>query len=130
MLRLFASAAVVASVLIALLAGGLRLTSDPGIEVRYFLTSIWCVVPVAWGCWALLTPRNWLPQRIPMWGAILGAIAGMMAVFVLDLPGRFAGQPFPSWLRGIGVLFAAGVYYVLWMIVRRVYGSIVVPSSV
>ena len=127
MLQLFASATVVASVVIALASGSLRLSSDPDLEMRYLLTSLWCVVPLGWGFWALLTPKSWLPQRLPVWGAILGAIAGLLVVFVLDLPTRFAGEPLPAWLRGIAVPFAIGGYYLLWMLVRRAYRVLTVP---
>jgi hypothetical protein len=127
MIQRFASASAVASVLIALAAGALRLSLVPTLESRYLVTSIWCVLPLAWGLWAMLTPESWLPQRLPLWGAILGLIAGLLVVFVLDLPGQVRGEPFPTWLRGIGVLLAIGIYYLLWLLVQRAYQALTAP---
>ncbi len=64
MIQRFASASAVASVLIALASGGLRLSSVPDLETRYLFTSLWCLVPLAWGLWAMLTPRSCFPQRL------------------------------------------------------------------
>ena len=86
------------------------------------------MVPLAWGLWAMLTPKSWLPQRLPPWGAILGLIAGLLVMFVLDLPGQVIGEPLTPWLRGIGVLLAIGVYYLLWLLVRRAYRALTAPS--
>ena len=129
MMQRFASASAVASVVIALAEGGLLLIPTPHLESRYLLTSIWCVVPLVWGLWAMLAPADWIPQRLPMWGAILGLIAGLLAVFVLDLPSRLAGEPLPAWQRGIGVPIVIGGYYLLWMLVRRSYRLLTAPSS-
>lgn len=128
MVQRLASATAVASVLIALAAGGLRLAPVPDLESRHLLTSVWCVVPLAWGVWAMLTPKSWLPQRMPIWGAILGALAGMLAVFVWDLPSRFAGEPVSTWVRGVGLLVAIGGYYLLWLVVRRTYRVLSIVS--
>jgi hypothetical protein len=128
MMRRFASAGAVASVLIALAAGGMRLIPVPTLESRYLVTSIWCVVPLAWGLWAMLTPMSWLPHRLPLWGAILGLIAGLLVMFVLDLPGHVIGEPLTPWLRGIGVLLAIGVYYLLWLLVQRAYRALTAPA--
>jgi hypothetical protein len=129
MMRRFASASAVGSVAIALGAGSLRLNPLPDLESRYLLTSIWCAVPLAWGLWAMLAPESWHPQRLPLWGAILGLIAGLLAFFVLDLPARFRGEPVPTWVGGVGVLFAIGGYYLLWLLVRRVHRALA-PSPV
>ena len=123
MIQRFASASVVAAVLIALAAGGLRLSAGPDLESRYLLTSIWCVVPLAWGLWAMLTPKSWLPERLPLWGAILGLIDGLLEVFVLDL---FRGEPLP--LLGIAVLLEIIMYYLLWLPVQRAYQALTAPS--
>jgi len=130
MIQRFASASAVASLLIALGVGGLRLTPVSSLESCYLLTSIWCVVPLAWGLWAMLTPKGWHPQRMPLWGAILGLIAGLLAVLVLDLPARFRGEPVPAWVGGAGVLLAVGAYYLLWLLVRRLYRALTAPSPV
>jgi hypothetical protein len=76
----------------------------------------------------MLTPKSWLPQRMPIWGAILGAIAGLLAVFILDLPTRFAGEPAPAWVQGVGLAVAVGGYYLLWLVVRRTYRTLGAPS--
>jgi len=128
MLQRFASASAVASVLIALAAGGLRWNPVPSLESRYLITSIWCVMPLAWGLWAMLTPKSWLPQHLPRWGAVLGLIAGLLALFVLDLPARLRGEPTPDWLRGVGVPLVIGIYYLLWLLVRRAYRALTAPS--
>ena len=128
MIQRFATATAVASVLIALAAGGLRLSPVSNLESCYLLTSFWCVLPLAWGLWAMLTPNSWMPHRLPLWGAILGLIAGLLAVFVLDLPAQFRGEPLPTWLRGIGVLLAIGIYYLLWLLVQRAYQALTAPS--
>jgi hypothetical protein len=128
MIHRFASASAVASVVIALLVGGLRVNPLPNLESRYLLTSIWCVVPLAWGVWAMLTPKSWHPQRMPLWGAILGLMAGLLAVLVLDLPARLLGEPVPAWVGGVGVLLAIGGYYLLWLLVRLVYRALTAPA--
>ena len=78
----------------------------------------------------MLTPQSWRPRRMPLWGAILGLMAGLLAVLVLDLPARLGGEPVPAWLGGVAVLFATGAYYLLWLLVRRVYGALTAPSPV
>ncbi len=123
MMQRFAAASAVASVLIALAAGCLRLIPVPTLESRYLATSMWCVVPLAWGLWAMLTPKSWLPERLPLWGAILGLIAGLLEVFVLDL---FRGEPLP--LQGIAVLLEIIMYYLLWLPVQRAYQALTAPS--
>ncbi|MBI3667008.1 MAG: hypothetical protein HY236_12445 [Acidobacteria bacterium] len=128
MMQRFASASAVAAVAIALAAGALRLNFVPDLESRYLLTSFWCLAPLAWGLWAMLIPTSWLPQRLPLWGAILGLIAGLLVVLVLDLPARVAGEPLPPWLRGGAVLLLSVVYYVLWLLVRRAYRTLTAPS--
>lgn len=128
MFRRFSSASAVASIVIGLAALGLRFFPAPSLQSRYLLTTIWCVVPAVWGLWAIFTPKAWLPQRLPLWGAILGLIAGVVAAFVLDLPSQFAGEPVPASLRGLAVFVAAVLYYFLWMVVRGAYRSLAVPA--
>jgi len=129
MLQRFVSASAVASVVIALAAAGLWMlqVSDP--ESRYLVSTVWCMVPLAWGLWALLAPGGWLPQRLPLWGALLGLVAGLMALFVLDLPSQLLGEAVPVWLKGAGVLFATGLYYLLWFLVRGVYQALTASAS-
>ena len=124
----FASAGAVALVLIALAAGGLRLSTVPNLESRYLTTTIWCMVPLAWGLWAMLTPKSWLPHRLPLWGAILGLIAGLLVMFVLDLPSLFRIEVYSVWIRGVGLLLPIVIYYLLWLLVRGVYRVLTAPS--
>ena len=124
MMKRFAAASAVASVLIALAAGCLRLIPVPTLERGYLATSVWCVVPLAWGLWAMLTPKSWLPERLPLWGAILGLIAGLLEVFVLEP--AFRGEPLP--LLGIVVLLEIIMHYLLWLPVQRAYQALTAPS--
>lgn len=124
MLQRFASASAVASVVIAAAAGILRVPPVPDLETRYLATSLWCMVPLVWGLWAMLMPASWLPQRLPLWGAILGLIAGLLGVFVLNLPARISGVPMPAWTKALAVLLAIGLYYLLWLLVRRAYRAL------
>ena len=39
----------------------------------------------------MLAPESWVPQRLPLWGALLGAIAGTLAAFILNIPARVLG---------------------------------------
>ena len=120
----FAAAAAVASVPIALAAifAGMVFQLDP---VRLSgVLSIWCVVPAAWGVWAMLAPASWVPRRLPVWGAILGVIAGVTALFVLNMPYRAAGVEVSALARVIGLLVAVAFYYLLWVAVRSAYRAL------
>jgi hypothetical protein len=65
-----------------------------------------------------------MPKHLPLWGALLGLIAGSLAAFVLNLPSRFFGATVSLALRGVAVLFAVLFYYLLWMLVRAAYRSL------
>ncbi len=124
MIQRFASASSVACVAIAIAASGLRLASFSNLEELYLVTTIWCVAPLVCGLWAIVIPRPWLPERLPAWGAILGLILGLAAIFVLKLPSPLIGAALPLSLKTVGVLLAVVAYYVLWMLVRAVYRSL------
>lgn len=120
MLIRFAAAAAVASVVIAFASLSLLLISFPSHPAGpYLITTAWCFLPVIWGVWAMVTPRAWPLERLPMWGAILGLLAGTMAAFVLDLPARFAGANLALWQRILVLPVAMVIYYLLWILVRR-----------
>jgi hypothetical protein len=128
MIQRFASASAVATVLIALAAGSFRLSSIQNMEGRYLLTTVWCMVPLAWGLWAMLIPKSLLPHRLPLWGAILGLIGGIIGVFVLDLPLQVLGKAVPVGQKAVIVLLFIGIYYLLWFLVRRVQQALAAPS--
>jgi hypothetical protein len=114
MLRRFAAASSVASVIIASGAFISLLPPRWSAADARVLTTAWCFVPLAWGLWAMLAPARWVPRRLPLWGAILGVVAGIVAGPVLDLPSRLAGVRNFRWITLIvGPLF----YYVVWLLV-------------
>jgi hypothetical protein len=77
----------------------------------------------------MLSPARWVPQRLPIWGTILGIVAGMMAVFVLNMPSGILGVALSTTARAFAVLVAALFYYLLWTMVRIVYKSLSGSSS-
>jgi hypothetical protein len=124
MLQRFVAGSAIASIGIALGALVLVLTSDLTFQRIYPLTIFWCFAPLAWGLWALLAPATWVPRRLPLWGAILGLIAGSLAMFVLNLPSRVFGETVPIAWRGAAVVIIAVFYYLLWMLVRVAWCSL------
>lgn len=126
MFRRFAAAATVAAAFVGL--GGVFVSFIPfgapsGIQLALRL---WCVAPLAWGLWAMLAPKSWVPDRLPLWGAILGFFAGVFAMLVLNMPNRVFGLDLPTPMRVLGVLSAIGFYFLLWMLVRsamRILGA-------
>ena len=124
MLQRFAAATAIASMAIALPALVVLLAPPFVFQRVYPLPLVWCWLPLLWGLWALIVPKAWLPQRLPLWGAILGLIAGLLAAFVFDIPSRIVGRQAPGLPRGVGVLLAAVLYYFLWMLVRLAYRSL------
>jgi hypothetical protein len=121
MLRRFAAASSVASVVIA--AGALVSLLPPRwspADARV-LTTAWCFVPLAWGLWAMLAPAHWVPRRLPLWGAILGVVAGAVAGPVLDLPLRLADLRDMRW---IALMVGPILYYVVWLLVPVAYRSL------
>jgi len=129
MFQRFVAASAIASVVIAF--GALVVVLAPALTLQriYPLTIIWCFVPLAWGIWALLAPTAWVPQRFPLWGAILGLIAGSLAAFVLNLPSRILGETVPFTWRGLAVVVMAAFYYLLWLLVRNAYRSLASSKS-
>jgi protein-S-isoprenylcysteine O-methyltransferase Ste14 len=77
----------------------------------------------------MLSPTGWVPRRLPIWGALLGILAALMAVFALNLPSRVLGVALPTTARALTVLVAALLYYLLWIVVRIVYKSLSASSS-
>ena len=124
MLQRFVAGSAIASIAIAL--GALTLILMPTLPLprTYPLTIIWCFVPLAWGIWALIAPSAWIPKRLPLWGAILGLIAGSFAAFIINLPSRILGLTVSVPLRGVAVVVMVVFYYLLWMLVRITWRSL------
>ena len=130
MFRRFVSGSAIASIAIALAAVVLLLAHGLAAQRFYPLTTMWCFAPVVWGLWAMIAPAAWVPHRLPVWGAVLGLIAGLLAFFVLNLPLRVFGVVTPVILRGAGVVVIVVLYFFLWMLVRLAYRSLGAPTSV
>lgn len=129
MLTRFSAAAAVASAAIAL--GAIFVVWIPFVEPQFpaRITRVWCFIPAAWGLWAVVIPRGWLPARLPLWGAVLGLLLGLLLVIVLDLPSKAAGLQVPLAGRALSVGFIAAFYYLLWMLVRAAYRALAPRSS-
>lgn len=124
MLRRFAAASAIACVGIACAAFIVSLIPSLPWQRAYPLAVLWCFAPLVWGIWAMLAPSSGFPERLPVWGALLGLIVGLGAAFVLNLPSRVLGETLSPALRGIWVIVLVVVYYFLWMLVRAVYRAI------
>lgn len=125
MFHRFAAACSVASVVIA---AGALMTLMLGLPLpgAWTLTTAWCFVPAVWGLWAVVAPAGWVPARLPLWGAILGVGAGIVAGPVLDIPSRMGG---PSELRWLAVVAGPLLYYVVWLLVASAYRSLRVTAD-
>ena len=77
----------------------------------------------------MLIPAAWMPKRLPLWGAFLGLVAGLMAVLVLNLPSRFLGQPVSMLVRVIAVPAGPLLYYLMWMLVRETWRRLAKTTS-
>ena len=121
MLQRFAAASSVGSVVIAIGALVSLLPPRWPAADALVLTTAWCFVPPAWGLWAMLAPAHWVPGRLPLWGAILGVVAGTIAGPVLDLPLRLAGLKNMRWIT---LMLGPILYYVVWLVVPVVYRAL------
>ena len=121
MMRRFAAASMVASAAIGV--GAVFVLATPGLEPQrlYPLAFMWCVLPLAWGIWAMFAPQSWVPERLPWWGAILGVVAGVFGALVLNLPERILGVSYPLGGRAIALVAVALFYYLLWHLVRTAW---------
>ena len=121
MLRRFVAASMVAAIGIAVAATVVMLV--PGVRLSQFapLLALWCCAPCAWGVWAMLAPASWVPGRLPVWGAVLGVIAGCLAAFVLNLPLRVFGLAISAAVRASGVIVLVIFYSLLWRLVGAAY---------
>ena len=82
---------------------------------------LWCLVPFLWGVWMMLAPRTWMERRLPWWGAILGALAAINGIYVLNVPQQVAGIHLAPALKPGAVLLAAAIYAAVWCVVAKVY---------
>ncbi len=130
MFRRFVSGIAIPSIVIPFGALFVLVVPAATQERIYPLTVVWCFVPAVWGVWAMMAPAGWVPQRLPLWGAILGVIAGFLGVFVLNIPSRISGETLPTALSGVAVLLTVLFYYFLWMLVRAAYRSLGPPATV
>lgn len=121
MLQRFASAALVAVVAVAVAVFVLLVVPEITLRQASPILALWCLAPCVWGLWAMVTPENWVPNRLPIWGAMLGIMAASLAVLVLNLPKLIFGKEFGLGLRSLAVPVAGCFYYLLWTIVAAAY---------
>lgn len=121
MLQRFAAASSVGSVIISIGALVSLLPPRWSPADALVLTTAWCFVPLAWGLWAVMAPTGWVPRRLPLWGAILGVVAGAVAGPMLDLPLRLAGL---RGMRSITLIVGPVLYYAFWLLVPVAYRSL------
>jgi hypothetical protein len=124
MLRRFASGATVASIAVSCAAMMIQFLPSEIRAHAYPILLAWVCLPTIWGLWAMLAPKNWLPERLPLWGSFLGILAGIAAVFVVDAPKIVFGF---EWTLGSHcgvVLMFAALYFLLWTAVRGVLHSL------
>ena len=124
MIRRFVSASAIAAVGIACAAFIVWLVPSFSWQRTYPLAVLWCFLPLVWGIWAAIAPSSGVPERLPAWGAMLGLIAGFVAMFVLNMPWRAMGLNIPAGWRAFLTVVVAVAYYFMWMLVRAVYRAI------
>lgn len=117
MLQRFAAGCVVASALIALGATATLVMALPAEGAR-FMTTAWLFLPLGWGLWATLAPGSWVPDRLPLWGGLLGVIVGVMVGPVFNMPARIGWPPVARW---VALIAGPVLYFLLWIAVRSVY---------
>jgi hypothetical protein len=121
MFQRFAAATLVASIVVAAAAVVTLVPPRWPAADALFLTTAWCFVPLVWGLWAMLAPARWVPRRLPLWGALLGLVAGIIAGPVLDLPFRLIHL---SRVRWTPLIVGPVFYFLLWSLVRVAYRSL------
>lgn len=129
MLRRFAAAASVASILVACAATIIGLLPADVREQAIPVLLAWVCLPAIWGAWATLTPQTWTPDRLPVWGSLLGVLAGLGAVFLVDAPKRLLGFEANLGERIAAVVAFAALYFLLWTVVRKVLLSLTASAE-
>ena len=61
----------------------------------------------------MLVLAVWVLRRLPLWGAMLGSIAGALRVLVVDSPFRILGVTVPGLVRVLAIIGPAVLYYLL-----------------
>lgn len=123
MFRRFASASAIPAIAIPIVLLVIVLTHTLTVPKAYPLTTLWCFAPLVWGVWAAIAPKSWVPQRLPIWGAILGLFAGLFGTFVLNLPHvLFDHELTMTWKLAL-VAGLVVLYFILWVFVRAGYRS-------
>jgi len=121
MLRRFAAASAVACIALSIASSIVLVISGLNPQRFALLLAVWCIAPTVWGLWAMLAPSRWTPERLPLWGTVLGVVAGVLAAFVLDMPSRILGISVPMMARLFAVLALTLFYFILWTFVRTVF---------
>lgn len=124
MLRRFASAGVIPALVIPIILLVIFLTRTLTVPKAFPLTTLWCFASLIWGVWAILAPKSWVPQRLPIWGAILGLLIGMFALFVLNMPHVLFDMDLGTASRAGLVAGMIVLYFFLWILVRAVYRKV------
>ena len=123
MFRRFAAATAVAAIAIAIALLGVVLTHTLTVPNAYPLSTLWCFAPLVWGFWAVIAPKSWVPNRLPIWGAILGLFAGLFGAFVLNLPHVVFDKELQLGWKLALVAGLMVLYFILWVFVRAGYRS-------
>lgn len=124
MLRRFASAGVIPALAIPIILLAIFLTRTLTVPKAFPLTTLWCFAPLIWGIWAVLAPSSWVPKRLPIWGAFLGLLVGLFAMFVLNMPHVLLDADLSVVWRVVIVVGIVVLYFILWMLVRAAYRSL------
>jgi len=123
MFRRFASASAIPAIVIPIVLLVIVLTHTLTVPKAYPLTTLWCFAPLVWGIWAAIAPKSWVPQRLPIWGAILGLFAGLFGTFVLNLPHALFDHELTILWKLALVAGLVVLYFILWVFVRAGYRS-------
>jgi hypothetical protein len=124
MFRRFVSACAIPAIGIPIALLIVVLTHTVTVPKAYPLTTVWCFAPLVWGIWAMLAPKSWVPNRLPVWGTILGLAVGLFAAFVINMPHALFDVSLSAgwlWLIAVGM---AVFYFFLWMLVRTAYRAL------
>ena len=120
----FSIACSVVATIVAPLAFLFYLSDEIPGDAHILLLTVWCILPFVWGVWAILIPSNWLPNRLPHWGALLGIILGAILILGFNFPYLIFELELSILIRILAILVIGAVYFLLWMIVKILYNRI------